>query len=386
MTTVYYDAWSCFNEKYFSSGGAFNYYNNLTTVYVGNTVVYWNDVFSGVSTIETIEFDSGSMLKEIGDSAFKGLVKLTDFDIPNTVTKIGDNAFDGCNLLAIVLPDGLLTIGNYAFNGCSGLTKVDLPNNVTEIGSYAFANCTSLEEFNINDDSQLNTILKGAFQSTALQSFKFTANLQNVENILFNGCQSLATVYYNITELQNDYKVSRMFENVTSLTTIIIEEGVMDIPAIFACASAVKSITIPSTVTNISSFGFGECTALETVNWNAVECKLYGTIFNSCENITTFVFSDSVEVIPDYLLSGGLSVTNMVIPAMVREIGEKCFWYCEQLTSVRFENPNGWYVKSSRFTDVKQELDSSDLADPTKAAQLLTDKKTYATMIWYRAE
>ncbi len=60
----------------------------------------------------------------------------------------------------------------------------------------------------------------------------------------------------------------------------------------------------------------------------------------------------------------------------VTSIGEWAFYDCSSLTSVTFENPNGWRAGG-------EAIPAADLADPATAAEYLTD--TYLWGVWIRA-
>lgn len=54
-----------------------------------------NSAFTGVTSITSLSFASGSQLQTIGSSAFYGCQNLTSVNLPNSVTSIGSNTFRG---------------------------------------------------------------------------------------------------------------------------------------------------------------------------------------------------------------------------------------------------------------------------------------------------
>jgi len=210
-----------------------------------------------------------------------------------SVTEIGYNAFEYCSgLTSITIPNSVTTIGYSAFRGCTGLTSVNIPNSVTEIGSSAFFSCSGLTSATIGN--------------------------------------SVTTIGY------------QAFAYCSGLTSITIPNSVTSIlEGTFANCSKLKSITIPSSVTSIECSAFHGCIALKTLNFNAVLCSnfTYSRPF-PFENtgISTINIGDSVQRIPSYFAYGLESLSSIVIPNSVTEIGESAFDGCLGLATVTMGN------------------------------------------------
>ena len=65
------------------------------------------------------------------------------------MTTIGDRAFDNCQVVSVVIPEGVTYIGKFAFIFCQQMTSVVIPEGVTHIDTEAFAYCRSLTEITI---------------------------------------------------------------------------------------------------------------------------------------------------------------------------------------------------------------------------------------------
>ena len=91
-------------------------------------------------------------ITQINHHAFDGYNNLTTVVIGDTVTNIGDYAFQGCSsLMDIVVPDNVTSIGKNAFYNCDNLTNMTIGNSVTNIGNYAFQNCKKLTSIIVNE-------------------------------------------------------------------------------------------------------------------------------------------------------------------------------------------------------------------------------------------
>ena len=129
-------------------------------------------------------------------------------------------------------------IGPYAFANCSKLSGVTLPNSVTSISYDAFYYCTSLKSITIPN----------SVTSIGSEAFK---ECRGLTHITIPGC------------IIKEYA----FQNCTGLQSVIIEEGAPGIGdtnssnfySPFSGCTALKTITIPSTVKAIGWSGFYNC-------------------------------------------------------------------------------------------------------------------------------
>ncbi len=146
----------------------------------------------------------------IGTSGGSSKVSLEKVTFLNTVEIIGDNAFSACSNLSgpLTIPSSVESIGNSAFSGCSSLSgTLVIPDTVTSIGQQCFANCSSLTKIELG--SGITELSVGAF----------------------SGCNKV--------------------------TEIVLSEGLTQIGIYSLSMNGLKTITIPKSVTTISSSAFG---------------------------------------------------------------------------------------------------------------------------------
>lgn len=109
--------------------------------------------FRGCAELVSVEA-GGGCLREIGDRAFSGCLKLETFGFVSSapaLAAVGEEAFSSSGLRSLDLSacTGLQTIGPRAFSGCASLEELRLPPSVTEMGEGVLFGCESLREFSL---------------------------------------------------------------------------------------------------------------------------------------------------------------------------------------------------------------------------------------------
>ena len=233
--------------------------NNLMSVTIPNTVKEIGDsAFADCYSLSTVTFSNS--LKSIGDGAFKktNLKKVT---IPNSVTEIGVYAFSGCeNLSSLTLSNKLDRIDEYCFENCTSLTSVTLPNSVTEIGGYVFDRCSSLKTASIGSG------LKYCYT-------------QGDSRFIFSDCIALESI--TVSSSNNNYSSANGIMYDKKKTEILVyPQGKKDtsytVPStinnLYRMSTNnnpyLKTITIPSSVTDISDNAVGYLRDGWYFNWN----------------------------------------------------------------------------------------------------------------------
>ena len=162
-----------------------------------------------------------------------------------------------------------------------------------------------------------------------------TYRVTSIGYMAFSYCSNLTSVTIpdGVTSIGMD-----AFSNCRNLTLVTIGSGVTSIGSwAFSGCSSLTSVTIPDGVTDIGGLAFEGCSSLTSVVWNAMnyaDCASNDTPFcymleyndfDIREQITSFVFGDSVTHIPAYLCNGMKNLTSVTIPDKVTSIGSFAF-------------------------------------------------------------
>ena len=331
---------------------------------------------NGSKTVDIPSTIDGYKVTEIGDDAFYGCTGLTSVTIPNSVTEIGNWAFMDCKGLtkitvdknnknytsvegvlfnkdkteilvypnakgsSYVIPSSVTEIGYSAFEGCTGLTSVTIPSSVTEIGEGAFRGCTGLKSVTI--PNSVTEIGWSAFKGcTGLKSVTIPSSVTEIGSGAFYGCTGLK----NITVDKNN-------KNYTSVDGVLFNKNKTKILG-YPSAKDSSSYVIPSSVAEIGSYTFSNCTSLTSVTIsNGVE-EIGYSAFEGCTGLTNVTIPNSVTEIRGDAFARCISLTTIKIPQSVTNIAEAWgyprssfsnpFWGCTKLKKFIVDTNNTEY-------------------------------------------
>ncbi|MGN0856161.1 MAG: leucine-rich repeat protein [Candidatus Spyradenecus sp.] len=334
----------------------------LTSVVIPEGVTsIGNYAFRNCSSLTSVVIPEG--VTSIGDSAFSGCSSLTSVAIPEGVTSIGDSAFSGCSsLTSVAIPEGVTSIGDSAFSGCSSLTLVVIPEGVTSIGASAFKNCSSLTSITI--PNSVTMIGSNAFEGVApemLIASRFPAGsrmlaeklttvivpegTKSIEAKAFAGCSALTSVMIpsSVTEIGEgaftDVAPERLVApflpsgmSTAKLTEVTLTTAATVIAEeAFAGNTVLQSIVFPAGVTSIGARAFKGCSALERVTIPASVTEIGAGAFRECTGLTEVVFAEGLTKIGDEAFWGCSAVEEMVLPASVTKLGDRVFTGCNRV-------------------------------------------------------
>lgn len=221
------------------------------------TITGYNGSAANVTIPSTIY---GNKVTRIRYSSFEENNNLMSVTIPNTVKEIGDSAFADCySLSTVTFSNSLKSIGDGAFKK-TNLKKVTIPNSVTEIGGYVFDRCSSLKTASIGSG------LKYCYT-------------QGDSRFIFSDCIALESI--TVSSSNNNYSSANGIMYDKKKTEILVyPQGKKDtsytVPStinnLYRMSTNnnpyLKTITIPSSVTDISDNAVGYLRDGWYFNWN----------------------------------------------------------------------------------------------------------------------
>jgi len=300
------------------------------TIESGATSIAQN-AFIGLENLEKVTI--ADSVTAIGLYAFSSCTALQEIEIPGSVQDIGFRAFWECSALeTVTLNEGLMAIGGNAFSDCTSLTAIDIPDSVETLDWYAFSGCTALA--NVTLGSGLRTISGGVFGGCqSLTEITIPASVQTIEVANFSECYSLENIY---VEAGNEY-----FSSVDGVLMSADEKTLFQCPA-----GKSGTYTIPESVETIADSAFVSCRYLEEIlfSQNSAVTTIGWGAFSDCDNISEMIFPEGLEIIDNSIFDDCLSLTYVYIPASVYDIGDRAFWYANNLDAIEVSADNADYA------------------------------------------
>ena len=264
---------------------AFQLCTGLTSVTIPTNVSdIGNYAFYNCGLLKTVTINSNAVASKVytTDNNFKTIFgnQVTKYTLGSTVKTLGNYAFYECSgVTSFSLSGNILEIGNYAFYGCSGVTSFSLPNYLGMIGYAAFKNCSGVTSLKI--PSYVYVIGTEAFrdcagltsvtipESVAMIGIQAFAGCSNLEKAEFGSIAGLCKIVFWSMESNPLFYAKHLYVDGEEVTDLVIPEGVKRIEGVaFYNSTALKSVTIPSSVSNIGTSAFEGCTGL-----NSITCK-----------------------------------------------------------------------------------------------------------------
>lgn len=330
-------------REYHGPGGKVTIPKSLNVYYIYEEAFKDND--------NVVELEISSPCTEIQPYAFSHMTRLERVVLPSTVNYVYRNAFSNCyNLKSIELHSRSISFGAHAFENCTSLKTiknvkllnglkqddveilslkegVDYSTEVarlTTVGDYAFKNCTSIPSLNLTElrVSGINAF-EGCAALTEVTLSKFTA----VSNDMFFNCKNLSVLNYvdvtadDLTVLYHGNAVSPFGNCAISKINVVggFVEG--DGENFVALYDGEEKKTLLRINQKLQSFVIPE--SVTTIAPNA----LAGSVIKSV------TVGSNVETIGNYAFSGCGYLTNVTLPASVKNMGVGVFSWCENLES-----------------------------------------------------
>ncbi|MCI5583473.1 MAG: leucine-rich repeat domain-containing protein, partial [Anaeroplasma sp.] len=272
-----------------------------------------------------------------GSHSFQNCTHLSSVQLNNTSTDAYMFAGD-INITSLSLSSNFENIGDYSFESCTGLTSLNiLSTSFKKIGTFAFKNCTGLTTITVPNSTEV--IEEGAFNGcTSLHTLQLPFVGRTIYSPTTTGSKTLfGWIFGNIADTNdkvtettshfgsgaNDYYV---FDIPNSLINVIITKEIKLQYGAFENCSYIKSISLPSSLTEIGDIVFKRCASLGSKIEDGDSESVKANVFEIPSSVTTF--------------GNNICEESGIVNAKVHSttIGQAMFKNCESLISFEGEN------------------------------------------------
>ncbi|MCR5283366.1 MAG: leucine-rich repeat protein [Lachnospiraceae bacterium] len=283
-----------------------------------------NQAFYNCKAIKYVTLPKG--LTKLGESAFYGCEALLTVNLEDTaLTLIEQSTFRGClGLKRVILPKTVTAINSYAFEGCKNVNTIVLPEKLETLQGAAFANIEKVTQITIPDTLRVVTKVSdyGPFSNdTALIQAFFTGKRRTIPAYLFKDCKALSVITIPDTVLSiGEYA----FYGCKSLPTLRFPGQLMEIGsyAFYGCESLTEADLVPMCV-SIGTYAFDGCTNLQSVSFSDRLTTIPNYAFRNCA-LKTVTIPNSVTSIGSYAFYNNPDLSQITIPGNVKSIPSNC--------------------------------------------------------------
>ena len=274
-----------------------------------------------------------------------------EFDVvQDRVTFTCETAVDGTAEIACIVAESGVTkvsvpssiehegqtykVTSLRFSGGTTAEDVEqllLPDTLEKISGWNFSKFVKVKELRIPGSiKNFSCTLQNA---GALEKLVFDEGVEEISaNMMVNGCNNLVEI-----SLPSTLKVisqSGAFSGAKSLKSITLPEGVIiddTVGSLLSDCTSLTSVSLPASVTKISSNMFGGCTSLKSVSAAGPIDSIGDRAFENCSSMTEIDFQGTLTSIGFSAFQGCASLERVPDLSSVTEMGSSAFYECKKL-------------------------------------------------------
>lgn len=277
-------------------------------------------------------------IKEIGRGAFSECANLNMVLLPDTLVKISEGAFQYCpNLVNITIPDSVKGCAMSALYGNEEMKIIygDVCYTLGEDGIlsselYGLLNATEDFEYTISGDGAMITKYMGKDTVVVIPEMLDGVCVTSIGEGAFAGQTGLefVTMFHGVRIIGNN-----AFESCTNLKMADLSSELLSIGnyAFDKCYN-LEYVELAGTLMEIGGFAFGE-TALKYVTIPSTVSVVNYAAFYGCTQMLGAYLEEGIQTIGSYAF-GQTALENIMIPSTVAEIAPEAFSGCQKISII----------------------------------------------------
>ena len=204
------------------------------------------------------------------------------------------------------------------------------------------------------DDYTVTTLSERAFYSCrALKTLKLPATIDSIGGYAFLGCQSLERVDTESLESWLKIKFTNGFANPlvyahhlyisgTLLNDLVLPDGLAKVPDNAFVGASISTLKMPSSLFEIGSLAFYECTSLKNLNAGTNLRIIGAQAFDRCTGLVSATLAPALTHIGNYAFNECTALSSVTFGAKIMEVGTDAFAGCDALRTVDITDLKSW--------------------------------------------
>ena len=206
-----------------------------------------------------------------------------------------------------------------------------LPDTLEKLSGWNFSKFVKVKELRIPGSiKNFSCTLQNA---DALEKLIFDEGVEEISaNSMVNGCASLSEI--NLPSTLKLISGTGAFSGAGSLKSITLPEGVViddSVGSLLSDCTSLTSVSLPASVTKISSNMFGGCTSLKSVSAAGPIDSIGDRAFENCSSLTDIDFQGTLTSIGSSAFQGCASLERVPDLSSVTKMGSSAFYECKNL-------------------------------------------------------
>lgn len=204
-----------------------------------------------------------------------------------------------------------------------------IPSGIRQIKAEAFYNTKTIKSVIIPDTVEV--IGRSAFSGCEkLENISIPSSVSTIEASAFQSCAiKNISIPESVTEI-SDF----LFAENRNLSKVVLEGAVTKIGnGAFWCCSSLDTIDIPGSVSEIGKSAFANTGIKEIRIPEGVEV-ISASMFSGCDKLETVYLPSTIKTIDTYAFYNCVSLKKIYLPESVTTINDYAFYHCDNLLEV----------------------------------------------------